>query len=89
MCILKDKEETEKGGEEEGGFDLCVREQFLLTEAWVVVVCCEVLVLGELACLLAAIVACKRDWQRNECLNKLFNPAQLLGSVRTPVKTYP
>lgn len=33
----------------------------LLTEAWVVVVCCEVLVLGELACLLAAIVACKRD----------------------------
>lgn len=39
---------------------MCVREQ-LLTEAWVVVVCCGVLVLGELACLLAAIVACKRD----------------------------
>lgn len=56
----------------------------LLTEAWVVVVCCEVLVLGELACLLAAIVACKRDWQRNECLKKLFDPAQLFGSVRTP-----
>lgn len=58
--------------------------EVLLTEAWVVVVCCEVLVLGELACLLAAIVACRRDWQRNECLSKPFNPAQLLGSVRTP-----
>lgn len=56
----------------------------LLTEAWVVVVCCEVLVLGELACLLAAIVACKRDWQRNECPKKLFNPAQFFGSLRTP-----
>lgn len=59
-AFLKDKEEKEQGRGWEGGFDMCVREQ-LLTEAWVVVVCCGVLVLGELACLLAAIVACKRD----------------------------
>lgn len=32
MCILKDKEETEQGGEGEGvgGSDMCVREKFYL-----------------------------------------------------------
>jgi len=59
-AVVKDKEEQEQCGGWEGGFDMCVREK-LLTEAWVVVVCCGVLVLGELACLLAAIVACKGD----------------------------
>lgn len=74
---------------------------WLLTEAWVVVVCCGVLVFGELACLLAAIVACKTDWQRKEylketsssspniwfCTNTVSHHQHLLPFSRTGVQS--